>query len=30
MREGRVISELSGPDATAEALVAAALHEGDQ
>ena len=30
MREGRVISELSGPEASAEALVAAALREGDQ
>jgi ribose transport system ATP-binding protein len=28
MREGRVISELSGPEATAEALVAAAMREG--
>ena len=30
MREGRVISELSGPEANAEALVAAALREGDR
>ena len=30
MREGRVVSELSGTEATAEALVAAALREGDQ
>jgi ribose transport system ATP-binding protein len=30
MREGRVISELSGPEANAEALVAAALREGER
>ena len=30
MREGRVISELSGAEASAEALVAAALREGDR
>ena len=30
MREGRVISELSGAEANAEALVAAALREGDR
>ena len=27
MREGKIVSELSGPDADAEALVAAALRE---
>ena len=30
MREGRVISELSGAEASAEGLVAAALREGDR
>jgi ribose transport system ATP-binding protein len=30
MREGRVVSELSGAEASAEGLVAAALREGDR